>query len=169
MTAPRRRRGNIYKSQTNPTNRPTTRSPQSPQSLQNRRLVAGAPYSIRYEEGFEPYVLVARKFVPWTDERFVGYRKNKVVHLLHLASLGLQFVVHPRAFVVHSPHPRARTWKVTHTTGLWEQLAELYHRVREGLEADTYVPASMYSCGDHVLGPIVPQVHHISEWTDDAR
>ncbi len=114
-------------------------------------------------------MLVARKFVPWTDERFVGYRKNKVVHLLHLASLGLQFVVHPRAFVVHSPHPRARTWKVTHTTGLWEQLAELYHRVREGLEADTYVPASMYSCGDHVLGPIVPQVHHISEWTDDAR
>jgi hypothetical protein len=46
-------------------------------------LTAAHPYRIRYEEGFEPYVLVARKFVPWTDERFVGYRKNKVVHLLH--------------------------------------------------------------------------------------
>lgn len=32
----------------------------------------------RYEEGFEPYVIVSRKFVPWYDERFVGYRKNKV-------------------------------------------------------------------------------------------
>jgi glycosyltransferase-like protein LARGE len=126
-------------------------------------LAAARPYRIRYEEGFEPYVLVARKFVPWTDERFVGYRKNKVVHLLHLANLGLQFVVHPRAFVVHSPHPRARTWKVTHKTGLWDQLAELYAEVKSGLEANTYTPASMYSCGAHVVGPILPQVNHISE------
>jgi hypothetical protein len=133
-------------------------------------LVASRPYRIRYEEGFEPYVLVARKFVPWTDERFVGYRKNKVVHLLHLANLGLQFVVHPRAYVVHAPHPRARTWTVTHTTGLWDQLAELYNGVKEGLEANTYVPASMYSCGNHVVGPILPQITHISQWVsyDDA-
>lgn len=131
-------------------------------------LVASRPYRIRYEEGFEPYVLVARKYVPWTDERFVGYRKNKVVHLLHLANLGLQFVVHPRAFVVHSPHPRARTWKVTHKTGLWDQLAELYRQVKEGLEGNTYIPASMYSCSNHVVGPIVPQINHISEWAEDA-
>lgn len=137
----------------------------------------------RYEEGFEPYVIVSRKFVPWYDERFVGYRKNKVrgrggarqrgpgtrpaqeqrvrvlgcrcssslrgpgraqassrppfllprpgptpppapqvVHLLYLSTSGIQFVVHPRAFAVHSPHPRARTWKVTHKTGLWDQV-----------------------------------------------
>ncbi|KAG7673702.1 hypothetical protein KSW81_006894 [Nannochloris sp. 'desiccata'] len=132
-------------------------------------LVASRPYRIRYEEGFEPYVLVARKYVPWTDERFVGYRKNKVVHLLHLANLGLQFVVHPRAFVVHSPHPRARTWKVTHTTGLWDQLAELYRQVKEGLESNTYIPSAMYSCGNHVLGPIVPEINHISEWIEDER
>lgn len=131
-------------------------------------LVASNPYRIRYEEGFEPYVLIARKYVPWTDERFVGYRKNKVVHLLHLANLGLQFVVHPRAFVVHSPHPRARTWKVTHKTGLWDQLAELYHQVKEGLESNTYIPASMYSCQNHVVGPIIPQINHISEWTEEA-
>ena len=35
-------------------------------------------YRIPYEEGFEPYVLVQRRFVPWYDERFKGYRKNKV-------------------------------------------------------------------------------------------
>lgn len=65
---------------------------------------------------------MARRFVPWYDERFVGYRKNKVVHLLYLSTSGIQFVVHPRAFTVHSPHPRARTWKVTHKTGLWDQV-----------------------------------------------
>lgn len=131
-------------------------------------LVATKPYRIRYEEGFEPYVLIARKYVPWTDERFVGYRKNKVVHLLHLANLGLQFVVHPRAFVVHSPHPRARTWKVTHKTGLWDQLADLYAEVKLGLETNSYTPASMYSCKNHIVGPIIPQINHISEWTDDT-
>lgn len=35
-------------------------------------------YRIPYEEGFEPYVMVQRRFVPWYDERFKGYRKNKV-------------------------------------------------------------------------------------------
>ena len=39
-------------------------------------------YRIPYEEGFEPYVLVQRRFVPWYDERFKGYRKNKVGGLL---------------------------------------------------------------------------------------
>ncbi|GAB4818755.1 hypothetical protein N2152v2_005801 [Parachlorella kessleri] len=116
-------------------------------------VTAARPYRISYEEGYEPYVIVARKYVPWYDERFVGYRKNKVVHLLHLAQMGMQFIVHPRAFTVHSPHPRARTWKVTHKTGLWDQLATLYHEVKVGLEQNTYVPEAMYSCGRHVLGP----------------
>lgn len=127
-------------------------------------LVATRPYRIQYEEGFEPYVLMDRRFVPWTDERFVGYRKNKVVHLMHLAKLGLQFIVHPRAFVVHSPHPRARTWKVTHKTGLWDQLAELYRQVKDGLEANKYTPSSLYSCGNHVVGPLIPEIQHISQW-----
>lgn len=129
-------------------------------------LVASLPYKIKYEEGFEPYVLIARKFVPWTDERFIGYRKNKVVHLLHLAQLGLEFVVHPRAFTVHAPHPRARTWTVTHSTGLWDQLAELFRNVKASLESDTFVPASMYSCRNHVMGPLLPNVIRISQIED---
>lgn len=118
-------------------------------------LTATRPYSIVYEQGFEPYVLVHRKLVPWFDERFVGYRKNKVVHLLHLAQMGLQFVVHPRAFAVHAPHPRARTWTVTHKTGLWDQLADIYDDVREGLAANNYIPVARYSCGAHRLGPLL--------------
>lgn len=85
-------------------------------------LLHPTPPTCRYEEGYEPYIIVSRAFVPWYDERFVGYRKNKVVHLLYLSSSGIQFVVHPRAFAVHAPHPRARTWKVTHKTGLWDQV-----------------------------------------------
>lgn len=106
-------------------------------------------------QGFEPYVLIARKHVPWYDERFVGYRKNKVVHLLHLAQMGLQFVVHPRAFAVHAPHPRARTWKVTHKTGLWDQLAAIYDDVRDRLSAKSYVPVARYSCQGHEMGPLL--------------
>lgn len=111
------------------------------------------PYRVAYQEGYEPYVIVARDRVPWCDERFVGYRKNKVVHLMHLASAGLQFVVHPRAFVVHAPHPRAATWKVTHKTGLWDAIGDMYADVKRKLAAGTYVPASRYACGDHLMGP----------------
>lgn len=165
----------------------------------------------RYEEGYEPYVIIHRRYVPWYDERFVGYRKNKVVHLLYLSSSGIQWVVHPRAFAVHSPHPRARTWKVTHKTGLWDQvraaglgrlgvprhgaysgkvlcwaaqalpqhlsgvplpahavdlclptfptrlpqLAEIYDQAKEGMFQGTYLPVSMYSCGEHTAGPLM--------------
>lgn len=248
-----------------------------------RWLEAARPYAIQYEEGYEPYVIIARQLVPWYDERFVGYRKNKVggpagscwveeesregrgqgrvriawcwwraaccmalhappacppgqpsscappprllplsppqvVHLLYLSTGGINWVVHPRAFTVHSPHPRARTWKVTHKTGLWDQvraegrgageeverlagwerclrpwplvgharsaamrsggrntpaaaaapplttqtpaptlplpqLADLYAQCMAGMQAGTYVPASMYSCGEHTAGP----------------
>ena len=57
--------------------------------------------------------------MPWYDERFKGYRKNKVVHLMHLQHLGLNFVATPRAWVVHSPHPTANSWTVTKSTGFW--------------------------------------------------
>lgn len=122
-----------------------------------RWTTAKQPYSVRYEEGYEPYVLVSRRFVPWYDERFIGYRKNKVVHLLHVSTLGLKFVAHPNAFVVHSPHPRARTWKVTRKTGLWDQLATIYLDVKTALQRGDYVPAAVYSCGEHLVGPLLSQ------------
>lgn len=36
------------------------------------------PYPIKFKSGYEPYVLVARKIMPWYDERFRGYGWDKV-------------------------------------------------------------------------------------------
>ena len=37
-----------------------------------------SPYQVTYAEGYEPYVLAYREFVPQYDERFRGYGMNKV-------------------------------------------------------------------------------------------
>ena len=37
------------------------------------------------------------------------------------------------------------------------QLATLYHEVKVGLEQNTYIPEAMYSCHDHVVGPLLSQ------------
>ena len=38
------------------------------------------PYPIKFKSGYEPYVLVSRKHMPWYDERFRGYGWDKVLH-----------------------------------------------------------------------------------------
>ena len=83
-------------------------------------------------QGYEPYVIVSRKFVPWADERFWGYNKDKISYLLHLAHQGLRFVVAPRAFVVHSPHPKARSYKRLRSSQLWNDLDALFDQVKDG-------------------------------------
>ncbi|PSC73160.1 Glycosyltransferase LARGE2 [Micractinium conductrix] len=103
-------------------------------------------YRIPYEEGFEPYVLVQRRFVPWYDERFKGYRKNKVVHLMHMFRLGLEFASTPHGYVVHSPHPVANSWNTTQATGFWYKLKKLYADSREDMAASTFVPATSFNC-----------------------
>lgn len=103
-------------------------------------------YRIPYEEGFEPYVLVQRRFVPWYDERFKGYRKNKVVHLMHMFRLGLEFASTPHGYVVHSPHPVANSWNTTQATGFWYKLKKLYADSREDMANSVFVPATAFNC-----------------------
>lgn len=64
---------------------------------------AGRPYRIRWEEDFEPYVVVSRNVTRY-DERFVGFGWNKMSHAMELASQGYEWVVLPEGFMVHMPH-----------------------------------------------------------------
>lgn len=58
-------------------------------------------------QGFEPYVFVSKKHIPWFDERFSGYLENKLLFSEHLHHLGFTFLVHPGAFMVHYPHEQS--------------------------------------------------------------
>ena len=33
------------------------------------------------------------------------------------------------------------------------QLARIYREVKEGLASNSYIPAALYSCEDHLVGP----------------
>ena len=46
--------------------------------------------------------------VPPLDERYVGYGKNKVQWVQHLRSLGFEFWVLPRGYLMHCPHAMSR-------------------------------------------------------------
>lgn len=75
-------------------------------------------------QGYEPYILIARRYVPWYDERFRGYGRDKIVHLTHIAALGVRFAVHPSAYVVHVPHKKAPTYKATKQSGQWDKVGQ---------------------------------------------
>jgi len=74
---------------------------------------AAAPYEVGFEEHFEPYVVVSRRWVPQYDERFRGYGMNKVAHLYATAACGAKFVVQPRGFVVAHEHGKSGAWQAT--------------------------------------------------------
>ena len=35
------------------------------------------------------------------------------------------------------------------------QLAEIYDKAKEGMFQGTYLPVSMYACGEHTAGPLM--------------
>ena len=77
-------------------------------------------------QGFEPYVLVSKKLVPWYDERFTGYLEDKVVHIQTMVHMGFSFAVHPTAFVVHYSHPDSKDQALVKSTGLMQQVLAAY-------------------------------------------
>lgn len=64
---------------------------------------ATTPYTVQWEEDFEPYIVVQRNVTRY-DKRFVGFGWNKVSHIMELQAQGYEFVVVPNAFIVHMPH-----------------------------------------------------------------
>ncbi|PSC70016.1 Glycosyltransferase LARGE1 isoform A [Micractinium conductrix] len=109
-----------------------------------RWVKANESYPIPFQEGVEPYVL--RRFVPWCDERFRGYGFDKVIHFLHMHSLGLQFRSCSQGYAVHTPHPECTAFSVTQATGQWNKLLQLYSACRAEMVACTFVPATSFAC-----------------------
>lgn len=97
-------------------------------------------------QGFEPYIIIARKHIPWYDERFTGYNKNKISHLFHIAS-ELFFLVHPRGFVVHFWHPPSPARSAFRKNGHFERVSHLF----------AYLPSINFS--QHIFGFFL--VHNI--------
>ena len=51
-----------------------------------------------------------------------SYFSNKALQLRHLHRLRRRFMVHPAAWVVHTPHPRSRAFKAVKTLGLAKEV-----------------------------------------------
>jgi len=70
-------------------------------------------FSVNYSEGYEPYVLAARKLLPRYDERFRGYGMNKISFFFHLNALNFSFVVLPHFFVTAVEHKPSESYEKT--------------------------------------------------------
>ncbi|KFM28697.1 Glycosyltransferase-like protein LARGE1 [Auxenochlorella protothecoides] len=95
--------------------------------------------------GYEPYILVLREHVPWYDERFRGYGRDKIVHLMHLAALGMAFDVHPSQYVIHIPHPKAPTYRATKRSKQWDYLHNLFAEVQIDISTGNWTPVTSFA------------------------
>ena len=96
---------------------------------------------------YEPYVVLRK--TPWTpryEERFTGYGKNKIQHLVHLRYAGWRFSVIGRSFLTHFPHHKSAArveWEgatdsegnVAATTRHRRHMDRLYRRFLDELAA----------------------------------
>lgn len=64
------------------------------------------PYEVRWEQGFEPYVVLCKnKLIPSYWQGFKGYKENKLSWISELNEAGWSFYVLPgEAFVIHMYH-----------------------------------------------------------------
>jgi hypothetical protein len=74
-------------------------------------------FSIRYEEGFEPFIICARKLIPSFDERFRGYGYDKVAFFYHLHLIGFKFRALLHSCALDIPHHRSQDWLRTFGPG----------------------------------------------------
>ena len=65
---------------------------------------ATKPYSIKWEDMYEPYTLVATSVFSF-DPRFVARFHDKASHNTELHMAGFQYLVLHDCFIVHLPHP----------------------------------------------------------------
>eukprot|EP00928_Gymnodinium_smaydae_P061143 TRINITY_DN4529_c0_g1_i3.p1 TRINITY_DN4529_c0_g1~~TRINITY_DN4529_c0_g1_i3.p1 ORF type:complete len:475 (-),score=40.19 TRINITY_DN4529_c0_g1_i3:280-1704(-) len=76
-------------------------SPGFRQTRYERWYNTSVPYSISYKPGYEPYLLMRRgDMLPFDESIFLGWDKISFVH--ELAASGVNFMVSPEAFLVHT-------------------------------------------------------------------
>jgi len=100
-------------------------------------------YTIRHEDLFEPYIVMASRDVPLYDERFQGYGLNKVSHLAAVSvEKGGEYLVLPGAFLVAPAHERSNSWaKMYGKSTSYEknfnqlELKGLYYKFKENLKS----------------------------------
>ena len=130
----------------------------------SRWITSDAAFPIAYEQDYEPYVIVAKQYVPWYDERFVLFYHDKSAHLEHLWSLNVKFKVHGSGYVLHRPHPKAPP--LLHATSVashWHHtgkyiapylvMRHLHEAIRGEIANGTYVPVTIF---DHCCPKFEP-------------
>jgi len=76
-----------------------------------------ASYDVVYEDCYEPYIICSIDKVPLYDERFQGYRMNKISHIFALHhQQKMKFSVLLGHFVVADEHERSTSWSKTYNS-----------------------------------------------------
>ena len=106
--------------------------------------MASRPYKVKWAPDFEPYVLVQKNVTKY-DERFMGFGWNKVSHIMELDAQGYEFVVLPKAFMIHSPHtPSLDITRYRTSKQYRDCLGDLKEHFMKELEQKYGVSASRY-------------------------
>lgn len=102
-------------------------------------------YFVEYQPGFEPYIIILKRYVPYFDERFRGYYWNKVEHLMHLSvQQRISFLVHPETFVVHVPHRKPKTKWRTKRSGQKEKNYKMFLEAYQDMSRSRFVPVTSF-------------------------
>lgn len=108
-------------------------------------LTSNVHYNAKFEEGYEPYIVSARKNVPWYDERFRGHGRDRIVQTLNMAGF-VSFAVHPTAYVIQQPHPQYLSTHLAKESSKFTELLQTYSDIRGSILAGRYEPVSAFSC-----------------------
>ncbi|XP_002740957.1 xylosyl- and glucuronyltransferase LARGE2s-like [Saccoglossus kowalevskii] len=69
-----------------------------------RWIDSSEEYRVRWNRGYEPYLVLKRKHSPEFPKIFSGRGYNKGSHVMRLVAQGYELVVSPDTFMVHMPH-----------------------------------------------------------------
>ncbi|GAX17320.1 glycosyltransferase-like protein LARGE [Fistulifera solaris] len=144
----------VFQANNNPEGHSSTRSKEWLYDRQKDELRTIECFdSLRYE----PYLVLpwcANDAVPYYDERFHGYGKNKIQHVQHVRFLGFSFaVLPPQGFLVHAPHLESAVkeeWNNVKTSSLHREMDALYREfLRELVEESRAKMVDVHS----IVGP----------------